>query len=129
MAKKKKRAELEAGEKLEEGRNLKEREKHDLDNNVDLVSGEPNKKKNKKKHKRDKTGTDEVGYESPTVSIALPGSIIDNTQSLELATRVQLLSLASVWLLRNLLLVKPKLPLSYWSRTICLGTKFLMLFF
>lgn len=88
MAKKKKRAELEAGEKLEEGRNLKEREKHDLDNNVDLVSGEPNKKKNKKKHKRDKTGTDEVGYESPTVSIALPGSIIDNTQSLELATRL-----------------------------------------
>ncbi|KAI3786746.1 hypothetical protein L1987_40672 [Smallanthus sonchifolius] len=58
-----------------------------------VSNGGSHKKRKKKKHKtRDKEhknvlmGGDDVT--PPTVSIALPGSIIDNTQSFELATRL-----------------------------------------
>lgn len=44
--------------------------------------GNESEKRNKKKKKNKKNNI------IPTVSIALPGSIIDNTQSFELATRV-----------------------------------------
>lgn len=49
------------------------------------------KKKKKKKTKEQKNmlvDADNDHVTPPTVSIALPGSIIDNTQSFELATRV-----------------------------------------
>lgn len=42
-----------------------------------------NQKKRKKKEKKERKGK-----EIPTISIAVAGSIIDNAQSLELATRV-----------------------------------------
>ncbi|XP_059311849.1 uncharacterized protein LOC132063359 [Lycium ferocissimum] len=69
MGKKKKRAE----EEPLNTDNIKE-EQNDL-------NGDSQKKKKKKKKKWKEE-------EKPTVSIALPGSIIDNTQSLELATRL-----------------------------------------
>ncbi|XP_041001037.1 putative methyltransferase C9orf114 isoform X2 [Juglans microcarpa x Juglans regia] len=75
MAKKKRRAEAES----ESGPNAPDARQND----VELVNGNP-RKKIKKKKKR----TDEETEEIPTVSIAVPGSIIDNTQSFELATRV-----------------------------------------
>ncbi|KAL4556539.1 hypothetical protein LXL04_039195 [Taraxacum kok-saghyz] len=47
------------------------------------------KKKNKTIEKEQKKAlVDDVDITTPTVSIALPGSIIDNTQSFELATRL-----------------------------------------
>ncbi|KAF5452484.1 hypothetical protein F2P56_027478 [Juglans regia] len=75
MAKKKTRAEAES----ESGPNAPDARQND----VELVNGNP-RKKIKKKKKR----TDEETEEIPTVSIAVPGSIIDNTQSFELATRL-----------------------------------------
>ncbi|TQD97568.1 hypothetical protein C1H46_016828 [Malus baccata] len=70
MGKKKKRAESEAEAQPEE-------------NKVDIVNGDSHQKdKKKKKHKFDGPAV------IPSVSIAVPGSIIDNTQSLELATRL-----------------------------------------
>uniref|UniRef100_A0A7N0TY26 RNA methyltransferase n=1 Tax=Kalanchoe fedtschenkoi TaxID=63787 RepID=A0A7N0TY26_KALFE len=45
-------------------------------------------KKRKKKKKAEVKGGDGVNEEVPTVSIAVAGSIIDNAQSLELATRL-----------------------------------------
>nr|DAD19473.1 TPA_asm: hypothetical protein HUJ06_020936 [Nelumbo nucifera] len=50
---------------------------------VGHVNGEANKKKKKKKEKEKNKSK-----ETPTVGIAVPGSIIDNAQSLELATRL-----------------------------------------
>lgn len=82
MAKKKRRAEAES----ESGPNAPDARQND----VELVNGNPHKKKKKKKR------TDEETEEIPTVSIAVPGSIIDNTQSFELATRVHL-SLPSIY--------------------------------
>lgn len=75
MGKKKKRAESEAEAEQE--------------NKVDIVNGDSHKKEKKKKHKVDK------GALIPTVSVAVPGSIIHNAQSLELATRVFSLSVFS----------------------------------
>ncbi|KAJ0093877.1 hypothetical protein Patl1_25420 [Pistacia atlantica] len=77
MVKKKKRAELEA--ELQSTS-----ENHEPQNELDLSN---NKKKKKKKKKRDYQN-DDASNELPTVSIAVPGSIIDNAQSLELATRL-----------------------------------------
>lgn len=48
-----------------------------------LLNGETKREK-----KREKKNKKKQGNEIPTVTIALPGSIIDNTQSFELATRV-----------------------------------------
>ncbi|XP_021830132.1 putative methyltransferase C9orf114 [Prunus avium] len=68
MGKKKKRAESEAEAEQE--------------NKIDIVNGDSHKKDKKKKHKFDKAAL------IPTVSVAVPGSIIHNAQSLELATRL-----------------------------------------
>ncbi|KAK9289083.1 hypothetical protein L1049_017554 [Liquidambar formosana] len=73
---KKKRAEA------EEAQNTEQKKVYD---EVQLVNGDGHTKKKKKK-KREKEKNE--GKEIPTVSIAVPGSIIDNTQSLELATRL-----------------------------------------
>lgn len=86
MGKKKKRAglELEPAPELQEAINNNESQNVDGDDSHD-------NKKHKKNKKRDKQN-DDAPKDVPTVSIAVPGSIIDNTQSLELATRVRLLS-------------------------------------
>ncbi|XP_077218597.1 methyltransferase C9orf114 protein isoform X2 [Tasmannia lanceolata] len=57
------------------------------DKNHEIVNGE-NKKKKKMKNKKSQTQDAAQKKEIPTVSIAVPGSIIDNAQSLELATRL-----------------------------------------
>lgn len=92
MAKKKKRAESEV-----EGDGIRKTDSRD-----DLANGAENGKKEeveeeKKKRRKRKRKIERDGVESkkiPTVSIAVPGSIIDNAQSLELATRVLSLSLS-----------------------------------
>jgi hypothetical protein len=91
MAKKKKRARAESESQPElDADNVK---KPEPQNEVELVHEA--KKKKKKKKQNNKADNDEAKL-TPTVSIAVPGSIIDNAQSLELATRVPLsLSLAS----------------------------------
>lgn len=54
-----------------------------------LANGDSNEKlRKKKKKKRNNEESDVDSNHRPTVSIALPGSIIQNAQSLELATRV-----------------------------------------
>ncbi|KAJ4722405.1 Methyltransferase C9orf114 protein [Melia azedarach] len=82
MGKKKKRAglELEPAPELQEAINNNESQNVDGDDSHD-------NKKHKKNKKRDKQN-DDAPKDVPTVSIAVPGSIIDNTQSLELATRL-----------------------------------------
>ncbi|CAL5416065.1 unnamed protein product [Camellia sinensis] len=84
MAKKKKRAEAEAVEAQTEAPNA--------ETELELVNGDSHdtkQKKNKKKKKKSENEKDHVQpKEIPTVSIAVPGSIIDNAQSLELATRL-----------------------------------------
>lgn len=58
------------------------------------------KKKLKKEEKKRKLKMkDDEAKEIPTVSIAVPGSIIDNAQSYELATRVLFRPLFSIWVL------------------------------
>lgn len=61
-----------------------------IDNELELVNGSRDNKQKKKKNKKRILGDEEKieVKETPTVSIAVPGSIIDNAQSLELATRV-----------------------------------------
>ncbi|XWS54013.1 hypothetical protein CRYUN_Cryun10bG0051400 [Craigia yunnanensis] len=59
--------------------------------NVSLLNGDSQKKKKKKKKKtkaEKETNSEAKSDEIPTVSIAIAGSIIDNAQSLELATRL-----------------------------------------
>ncbi|KAK6254998.1 hypothetical protein QUC31_016701 [Theobroma cacao] len=57
--------------------------------NPSLLNGDAHKKKKKKKTKAEKeTNSEAKADEIPTVSIAVAGSIIDNAQSLELATRL-----------------------------------------
>lgn len=74
-------------------------------NEDDLVDGGAHKMKKLKEKKKQKSEEERTeAKEIPTVSIAVAGSIIDNTQSFELATRVcklPLLSYFSVWLLRK----------------------------
>ncbi|XP_044498110.1 putative methyltransferase C9orf114 isoform X2 [Mangifera indica] len=76
MGKKKKRTELEVEPQTTS-------EYHGPQNELDL-SNSAIKKKRKKRDKQN----DDASNEIPTVSIAVPGSIIDNAQSLELATRL-----------------------------------------
>lgn len=61
-----------------------------IDNEVELVNGSRDNKQKKKNNKKRIFGDEEKieVKETPTVSIAVPGSIIDNAQSLELATRL-----------------------------------------
>lgn len=57
-------------------------------NGAEVVNGDCHEKKKKKKKKNNER--DDEARETPTVSIALAGSIIDNAQSFDLATRVHL---------------------------------------
>lgn len=58
-------------------------------NELSLANGDSSSHDNKKKKKRKRNQqNDDAPIEVPTVSVAVPGSIMDNTQSLELATRV-----------------------------------------
>lgn len=84
---KNKRAEKDAEEQLEE---KTWDDNTEPETKLELVNGDSDdqNKKKKKKKKRDREKNDVVVEERPTVSIAVPGSIIDNAQSLELATRV-----------------------------------------
>lgn len=79
MAKKKKRTDSEAETEANEPQN------------EELANGDTHKMKKKLKQKEKKKKIemeDDESKEIPTVSIAVPGSIIDNAQSYELATRV-----------------------------------------
>ncbi|XP_016451376.1 uncharacterized protein LOC107776075 [Nicotiana tabacum] len=80
MGKKKKRAEREAESEPLNTENIKEQ------NDAQLANGGSLEEQRKKKKKKSKESV--FKKEITTVSIALPGSIIDNTQSLELATRL-----------------------------------------
>ncbi|XP_059649963.1 uncharacterized protein LOC132295679 [Cornus florida] len=84
MAKKKRRDESE-----EEIQAQAEEEKK-AGNGMELVNGDSNgKKKKKKKREKEKNNIEpKEKNDQPTVSIAVSGSIIDNAQSLELATRL-----------------------------------------
>lgn len=68
--------------------------------NLSLLNGDSHKKKKNKKTKAVKeTNSEAEADEIPTVSIAIAGSIIDNAQSLELATRVSNFYFRSLFLL------------------------------
>lgn len=91
MAKKKKRARAEA----ESQPQPQPQNEVELVVNGDSNDNEKTKKKKKKKQKKqtnkaDNDHEEEEAKEIPTVTIALAGSIINNAQSLELATRVPL---------------------------------------
>lgn len=98
MGKKKKRDEPEAVE----ASNAEASEVLELVNDDDSHQTKQEKRKKKKKHKGDEKGASPAGEPRasviPTVSVAVPGSIVDNAQSLELATRVFLsLSLSALY--------------------------------
>ncbi|KAK4266380.1 hypothetical protein QN277_027314 [Acacia crassicarpa] len=60
-------------------------------NDCELIDGDAQKMKKKLRKKEKKRNIEKEDYEAkeiPTLSIAVPGSIIDNTQSYELATRL-----------------------------------------
>lgn len=63
----------------------KKRSKHEEEENE---AKDENNRKKKKQKKREEKGQQRKGNETPTISIAVAGSIINNAQSLELATRV-----------------------------------------
>lgn len=84
MAKKNKRPESEAETLYTEAHKAAETN-HELGNG-DSHEEEKKKKKKKKREKEQKDSS--LEDDIPTVSIALPGTIIDNTQSFELATRL-----------------------------------------
>lgn len=61
----------------------------ETETNLSLLNGDSHKKKKMIKNKADKeTNSEAKADEIPTISIAIAGSIIDNAQSLELATRL-----------------------------------------
>lgn len=96
MAKKKKRAEAES-----EAETKNAEEQVPKDQKLDFVNGDSQNLQKKKKKKKNSKTTKENGGEAdgiPTVSIAVAGSIIDNAQSLELATRVRTLSPLSIFI-------------------------------
>uniref|UniRef100_A0A5B7AYQ3 Methyltransferase n=1 Tax=Davidia involucrata TaxID=16924 RepID=A0A5B7AYQ3_DAVIN len=84
MAKKKKRGESEVEAQTQASPNA---ENQKVQSELQLANGDSHDKKRKKK-KREKDNITSEPKEIPTVSIAVPGSIIDNAQSLELATRL-----------------------------------------
>uniref|UniRef100_A0A7N2LWK7 Uncharacterized protein n=1 Tax=Quercus lobata TaxID=97700 RepID=A0A7N2LWK7_QUELO len=97
MAKKKKRARAEAEAESESQPEPQPQPQPQPQNEVELVvngdSHDSEKKKKKKKQKKqhnkaDNDHEEEEAKEIPTVTIALAGSIINNAQSLELATRL-----------------------------------------
>ena len=59
------------------------------ENELELTNGDSHKKKKKKNKERNESDKEVIkAKEIPTVSVAISGSIINNAQSLELATRV-----------------------------------------
>ncbi|KAM3755196.1 hypothetical protein ACB098_02G022500 [Castanea mollissima] len=91
MAKKKKRARAEAEAKAESQPQPQKQNEVELVVNGDSHDSEKKKKKKKQKKQTNKADSDheeEEAKEIPTVTIALAGSIINNAQSLELATRL-----------------------------------------
>ncbi|XP_022762034.1 putative methyltransferase C9orf114 homolog isoform X3 [Durio zibethinus] len=91
MGKKKKKVEIEseAEAEAESKSNIHESTQIESQTNLSLLNGDSHKKKKKKKIKAEKELNSEAkADEIPTVSIAIAGSIIDNAQSLELATRL-----------------------------------------
>ncbi|KAK4587186.1 hypothetical protein RGQ29_024060 [Quercus rubra] len=92
MAKKKKRARAEA--EVESESQPQPQPQNEVELVVNGDSHDSEKKKNKKKkqkkqhNKADNDHEEEEAMEIPTVTIALAGSIINNAQSLELATRL-----------------------------------------
>uniref|UniRef100_A0A2P2L479 Protein C9orf114 n=1 Tax=Rhizophora mucronata TaxID=61149 RepID=A0A2P2L479_RHIMU len=60
----------------------------DLDNGDSLHIKKKNRKKEKRKERNEKEKDENKAKEVTTVSIAVPASIVDNAQSLELATRL-----------------------------------------
>lgn len=71
------------GDKVHE---MKKKKRPKLEEEENEAKDEKNRKKKKKK--REEKRQQRKGKETPTVSIAVAGSIIDNAQSLELATRL-----------------------------------------
>lgn len=61
-----------------------ETEQKTVEDEAESINGESRSKKKKNKTQRDMFQAMEI----PTVTVAVPGSIIHNAQSLELATRV-----------------------------------------
>lgn len=87
MGKKKKRDESEAVE----ASNAEESEVLELVNGDDSHQTKQEKRKKKKRKGNEQAGSAAAEPRAsviPTVSVAVPGSIVDNAQSLELATRV-----------------------------------------
>uniref|UniRef100_A0A3N7FL95 Uncharacterized protein n=1 Tax=Populus trichocarpa TaxID=3694 RepID=A0A3N7FL95_POPTR len=79
MEKKRKRAEAEIeAERVENDK---------AENELELTNGDSHKKKRRRRNK-ERNERDKEAKEIPTVSIAVSGSIINNAQSLELATRL-----------------------------------------
>ncbi|KAI9386893.1 hypothetical protein POPTR_010G091400v4 [Populus trichocarpa] len=79
MEKKQKRAEAEIqAERVENDK---------AENELELTNGDSHKKKRRRRNK-ERNERDKEAKEIPTVSIAVSGSIINNAQSLELATRL-----------------------------------------
>ncbi|KAM7462756.1 hypothetical protein LguiA_030877 [Lonicera macranthoides] len=68
----------------------KKKKKKKLKSELEFVNGDDSREEKKKKRKKREKYENKIiePNEKPTVSIALPGSIIDNAQSLELATRL-----------------------------------------
>nr|GLL46626.1 putative methyltransferase C9orf114 [Ipomoea trifida] len=81
--KKKKKKKEERSERVVEAQDA-EKSRPEIESEV--VNSDSKDKKKKKEKLMERNGA--VSNELPTVSIALPGSIIDNAQSLELATRL-----------------------------------------
>lgn len=91
MAKKKKRARAEAESESQPEPQPQPQNEVELVVNGDSHDSEKKKKKKKQKKQHNKADNDheeEEAKEIPTVTIALAGSIINNAQSLELATRL-----------------------------------------
>ncbi|KAL5541623.1 hypothetical protein UlMin_009333 [Ulmus minor] len=82
---------------------------------LELSNGDSQKKRKRKK-KKDKKEDDEP-KEIPTVSIAVPGSIIDNAQSLELATRLagQIARAATIFRIDEVVVIDSKSDSEYGS--------------
>ncbi|XVF28904.1 hypothetical protein REPUB_Repub15cG0073000 [Reevesia pubescens] len=89
MGKKKRRVEAEAEAEPKTNSQTETETDTETETNLSLLNGDSPKKKKKKKTKAEKeTNSESKADEIPTVSIAIAGSIIDNAQSLELATRL-----------------------------------------
>ena len=79
------RQQIEMGKKKKRRSDFEaETENNTAENETELINGASRSKKKKNKTHKDKYQATDI----PTLTIAVPGSIIHNAQSLELATRV-----------------------------------------